>query len=184
MAKTITVDESRCLACKACVVECALAHTSVGTLAKAIESGATLQPRVHVEAVGEFGMPMQCRHCSDAPCVAVCPTEAVKRYRDDGPVLLDQDRCIGCGLCLLVCPFGVIDMSRTGKGMVKCDLCIERTAMGEEPACVAGCPTHALKYQDIEQWLAQRRKQAAEMIAVGAANASDDAESEDGPGQG
>jgi carbon-monoxide dehydrogenase iron sulfur subunit len=151
MAKTITVDESRCLACKACVIECALAHTSVGTLAKAIESGATLQGRVHVEAVGEFGMPMQCRHCTDAPCIAVCPTEAVKRYRDDGPVLLDEDRCIGCGFCVLACPFGAIDLSVSGKGVVKCDLCIARTDAGKLPACVSACPTAALKYDEMEQ---------------------------------
>lgn len=178
MGKMITVDERRCLACKACVIECALAHTSVGDLAKAVESGAKLQPRIHVEAVGEYGTPLQCRHCTDAPCVAVCPADAIKRYREEGPVLLDEDRCIGCGLCMLACPFGVIDMSRTGKGMVKCDLCIERTAMGEQPACVSACHTHALKYEDMEKWLADRRKRAAEDLAQTGDEGDDASENE------
>jgi len=186
MAKMITIDEQRCLACKACVIECALAHSAAGSLAKALENGEPLQARVHVEAVGQFGMPLQCRHCTDAPCVAVCPAEAVSRRSQDAPVLLDEDRCIGCGLCMLVCPFGVIDMSRTGKGVVKCDLCIARTAMGEPPACVSACPTGALKYEEIEQWLARRRKQAAEGLrAAGAvAGPGKSSENEDGPDQG
>jgi len=151
MAKMIIVDEHRCLACKACVIECALAHTSVGTLAQALDSGvARLQPRMHVETVGEFGMPVQCRHCADAPCIAVCPKEALQRRSRDGPVLLDESLCIGCGFCVLACPFGAIDMSVDGKGVVKCDLCAARTEVGKLPACVSACPTAALKYGEIE----------------------------------
>jgi len=185
MAKMITVDGKRCLACKACEIECALAHTRAGSLAEALQAGTPLQPRVHVEPIGEFGMPLQCRHCEDAPCVAVCPTGAIRRLSREAPVLLDQDRCVGCGFCMLVCPFGVIDLSREGKGMVKCDLCIARTEVGEEPACVAACPTGALKYEDIEQWLASRRRQAAGKLSAAAAGAGQAAaETEDGSDRG
>jgi len=147
------------------MIECAMAHTSAGSLAEAISSDDPPQSRVHLVPVGQFGIPLQCRHCEDAPCIAVCPTEAIHRLEDGGPVLLDQDRCIGCKFCLLACPFGVISLSRNGKAMIKCDLCAERTEAGEQPACVSGCPTGALRFEEIEEWLTGRRRQAALRLA-------------------
>lgn len=165
MTKTIIPVPERCLGCKTCEIECALAHASDGTLAEALFSAALLQPRVRVEALGRFGMPMQCRHCDDAPCVAVCPTGALHRTPEAGLVLLDAEACIGCRLCLLVCPFGAIELSRSGRAVVKCDRCLERTGIGQEPACVAGCPTGALRFDEIAAYLRERRRQAAVRIA-------------------
>ena len=180
MAKMIVVKEDRCLGCKACVLECAMAHTQAKTLLEAISAAAPPQPRIHVEPSGEFGMPLQCRHCEDAPCLAICPTEAIHRFSERGPVLLDQERCIGCKFCLMVCPFGVIDLSRDGKAMIKCDLCIERTEAGESPACVAACPTKALEFCEIEDWLARHRRQTVEEIATAKGQAGkDNAERQD-----
>lgn len=164
MAKFIVVDETRCLACKQCMISCALAHSEAETLAQAVTAGTPIQPRVHVEPVGEYGMPMQCRHCSDAPCVAICPTGAIARSADDAPVLIDRQRCIGCQYCLLACPFGAIDMVRDGKAVLKCDMCIELTEAGGEPACVSACPTCALTFREIDDWLKQRRRKAAELL--------------------
>ncbi len=161
MAKIIVVDQDRCLGCKSCMLECAMAHSDAGTLVEALSSQTPPQSRVYVEPAGEFGMPMQCQHCEDAPCIMVCPTEAIHRFSERGPVILDQERCIGCRFCLLVCPFGVIDLSRDGKAMVKCDLCMERTAKGEDPACVAGCPTGAIKFVELDECLRRRRREAA-----------------------
>jgi len=166
MAKVITVDADRCLGCKSCMIECAMAHTQARSLVEAMKADTPPQSRVHVEPIGPFGMPLQCRHCEDAPCIGICPTEAIARLDKDGPVILDADRCIGCRLCMLVCPFGVIDMSRDGKAMVKCDMCIERTQAGELPACVAACPTNAIRYEELDEYLRQRRRQAAERIAA------------------
>jgi len=174
MAKTIIVDPEKCLGCKTCVIECAMAHSSAADLVEALSAASPAdypQPRVHVEPLGAFGMPLQCRHCEDAPCMTVCPTEAIHRFGDSGPVVLDQDRCIGCKFCMLVCPFGVIDLSRDGKAMIKCDQCIELTEAGQEPACVAGCPTKALQYVDVEDYLRERRRDAAAKVAAGAAQA-------------
>lgn len=171
MAKVIVVDEQRCMGCKQCMTECAMAHTQAATLIEALRGGEQPQPRVHVEPIGTFGMPMQCRHCEDAPCVAVCPTGAVYRHSPGAPVLLDVDKCIGCKACVLACPFGVMEMSRSGKAVAKCDLCIHRTAKGQEPACVAGCPTGALEFANMEQWLRERRRQAAQQAATASAAA-------------
>jgi carbon-monoxide dehydrogenase iron sulfur subunit len=76
-------------------------------------------------------------------------------------VLIDKEECIGCKFCLTVCPFGVIDVTRDGKAVVKCDLCIERTKAGQEPACVQACPTGALKLTDEKELAADKRKRTA-----------------------
>jgi len=65
-----------------------------------------------------------------------------------------------------VCPFGIIQISRDGKAMVKCDLCIERTEVGEDPACVAACPTGALEFVELEDWLKDKRRAAASVISL------------------
>ena len=175
MAKYIVVNEQRCLACKSCVIECAMAHSQAETLVEALSADSPPQPRVHVEPLGEYGMPLQCRHCEDAPCIAVCPTEAIRRLDENGPVLIDPERCIGCKFCLITCPFGVIELSRDGKAMVKCDQCIERTQAGQEPACVAACPTGAIQFVELTDYLRQRRRQAAErVVRMPAATAEDD----------
>jgi len=166
MGKAIMVTVEKCLACKSCEIACALAHSKSKVLEEAKQEQPKPRRRVTVEAVGEFGVPMQCRHCQDAPCIAVCPTGAIHRQQVDGPVLIEQEQCIGCKFCLVVCPFGVIDISAPdqvggGKAMVKCDLCIERIKTGQQPACVQACPTKALKLVDEKNLAADRRKRAA-----------------------
>jgi carbon-monoxide dehydrogenase iron sulfur subunit len=165
MGKVITVDIERCLACKGCVIACALAHSQSKVLELAIAESPRPQPRVSVEATGESAVPMQCRHCEDAPCIAVCPTGAINRHGPEDPVLINQDLCIGCKFCLAVCPFGVISLAVDGRAMVKCDLCIERTKAGQEPACVEACPTKALKLADEKDVAANRRHLAAKKLA-------------------
>ena len=161
MTKIIVTHVDRCLGCKSCEFECAMAHTGGQTWAEAIQSETRPQARIHVESADDVNVPIQCHHCSDAACVVICPTQALHRSADDGPVLLDAEHCIGCRMCLLVCPFGVIELSRSGTTAVKCDQCVDRTEAGLEPACVAGCPTGALQYVEATDYLEQRRREAA-----------------------
>jgi len=98
----------------------------------------------------EFSMPMMCQHCEDAPCVDVCPTTASFK-REDGIVLVDKHRCIGCRYCMMACPFKarsfvhepVTDQKAhapRGKGTVEsCTLCVHRVDTGGSPACVEAC---------------------------------------------
>jgi carbon-monoxide dehydrogenase iron sulfur subunit len=165
MSKMIVIDVQECMACRTCEIECALAHTKSKTLEEAMNEG---QPRVNVEAAQEFAVPMQCRHCEDAPCVKICPTKAIHRKDPLSPVLIEQDRCIGCNFCISVCPFGVIEPSYDGQRIIKCDLCFERLETGQEPACVASCPMNALKFVDAEKYVQDKRKDAAEGLAVSA----------------
>lgn len=171
MAKRIVVNVDKCLACKSCELACALAHSQSEVLSEAVAESPRPQRRVTVEAAGGFAVPLQCRHCEDAPCITICPTEAIHRCGPEGPVLVDQDRCIGCNFCLMVCPFGVIEVSNDGKAVVKCDLCLERTKTGEPPACVAGCPTGALKFEEVSKRPAEQRRAAARQVAEAATEA-------------
>jgi len=166
MSKAIVVNIEKCLACKSCEIACALAHSKSKVLEEAVAESPRPQRTVTVEAVGEFGVPMQCRHCEDAPCITVCPTAAIHRHEVNDPVLIDKDMCIGCRFCLVACPFGVIYMMRDGKAVVKCDLCIERTKADQEPACVEACPTKALKLVEEKELAAGKRKRAAQELVA------------------
>lgn len=158
MDKIIVVDIENCMACLGCEVECSIAHSSKGWL-EAIKQE---PPRINVEAVQQYAVPIKCRHCADAPCVKICPTKALNRPDPDGPVLFDQEYCIGCKYCIVACPFGAIAPSHDGKKIVKCDQCIDRLKAGQQPACVAGCPTRAIKFVDAEQYAESKRIATAE----------------------
>ncbi len=167
MSCIIAVDAEKCMACKSCELECAVAHSVARELlAAAVESPA---PRARVTVMGVAGMaiPLQCRHCEDAPCVAICPSQALQKPETSSPVITRAELCIGCKSCVLVCPFGVISMGADGKSVIKCDLCIERLEEGQQPACVVACPTHALSLQEVEAVaIHHRRAAAAEMVAA------------------
>jgi len=161
MRKAIMVNIEKCLACKSCEIACAVAHSKSRVLEEAITERPMPQRRVTVEAAGKHAVPLQCRHCEDAPCITVCPTKAIYRQQAESPVLINPDLCIGCKFCIMVCPFGVIGTSSDGKVALKCDLCIERTKAGQEPACVEACPTGALKLVDEKELAAHKRQLTA-----------------------
>ena len=161
MKGMIVVRVDRCLGCNSCRVACAVEHSASKNLLGAIGESPAPRARVRVEPGPGFAVPLQCRHCEDAPCVLVCPTKALHRNSDQGPVLVEAGRCIGCKFCVVVCPFGVIESSPDGKAVVKCDLCTERTEAGKPPACVAACPTGALVFCEQSQWLKEQRGKAA-----------------------
>lgn len=108
-----------------------------------------------------------CNHCDNPPCVRVCPTKATFKREEDGVVMMDYHRCIGCRFCIAGCPYGARSMNyrdprpfikkinplfptRT-KGVVeKCNFCEERLAQGLLPACVLACQEKALTFGDLE----------------------------------
>lgn len=151
MKGIILIDPKKCLGCKTCELQCALEHSESKVLTQAIYERPLPQSRLNVESAEELAIPLQCRHCEDAPCVKICPSKAMNRPEDNGPVLINNELCIGCKWCILVCPFGVIRIGREGKAITKCDLCFERLQKGEEPSCVQGCPTGALQFKPLEK---------------------------------
>lgn len=148
MRGTIHVDVLRCVKCKRCVIACATEYSKSNTLLEAFEkaqNGDEIKPRITIGLIGELGVPIQCRHCENPQCVAVCPTGALKRLGKEGPVVVTQKLCIGCKHCQVVCHFGVPQFTESGK-VYKCDLCIERLDKDFLPACVEACPTGALEF--------------------------------------
>jgi Fe-S-cluster-containing dehydrogenase component len=95
-------------------------------------------------------VPRLCMQCENSPCTAVCPVGATYRTAD-GVILVDEERCIGCGYCVVACPYGARYLvpagARTPTGVAgvadKCTFCYHRITKGLLPACVEACPTQA-----------------------------------------
>lgn len=171
--KRIVADSSKCMACRACEFACALAHADTDDLLEALFERRA-KPRIYIEAAEGLAVPLQCRHCDDAPCVTVCPSGALARESEAEPVLADQRKCIGCAYCVQACPFGVVvlaqcsggDVPEGGKVVIKCDLCAKRLAEGLQPACVSSCPVGALMFQDVDVCAKRSRELTAARVAV------------------
>jgi len=140
--KIIVTDLKKCVGCHTCELACAVSRSASKNLFQAFLEDPRPATRVRVLKVGSQAVPLQCQQCEDAPCAAVCPTEALCRAGADQPVLFRGELCIGCSSCTLVCPFGAIRRADGGV-MAKCSLCWDRLAEGKPAACVEACPTKA-----------------------------------------
>lgn len=166
MEKSIFILMENCVACKGCEVACAVEHSSDKTLLSALTDNPRPRPRVHVQSAGAYSYPARCQHCQDAPCIAACPMGAMTRHAVTDAVYVNQDKCIGCWMCVMVCPFGSVSTDPVGKKAHKCDYCSDRVLAGLDPACVAACPTKAMIFTTPEAFAAQRQ-QATAMTAAG-----------------
>ena len=139
------INTKRCVGCFACRLACQMKNElePEETFIKydMLERGT--YPSVHAEVV-----PSQCMHCEDAPCQKVCPTHATYTT-DDGVVLVDPERCIGCKYCMAACPYGSrIQIEATGI-IEKCRFCYHDGQVGS-PACVGTCVTGARVFSDLD----------------------------------
>ncbi|MEW6228908.1 MAG: 4Fe-4S dicluster domain-containing protein [Bacillota bacterium] len=138
--KEIFVRLSRCVGCRQCEISCALMHSESHDIHRAVWERPLPRQRVRVtREAGEY-FPLRCFHCEDAPCVEACISGAMRIDEDVGRVYNDTSRCVGCHMCVMVCPYGSIQIHEGEKVALKCDRCPDE----EEPACVRDCPTRAL----------------------------------------
>lgn len=148
MNQFVIADMQQCIGCRTCEIACAMAHLGENPQPLTPEN---FNPRLKVMKTFSVSAPMLCRQCENAPCLNACPNDAI--YNHNGSVQVMQSRCIGCKTCMVVCPYGAIEVvvnhtsSRDGSTHSraqanKCDLCDGRSA---GPACIEVCPTAALK---------------------------------------
>lgn len=163
----MAIDLKRCVGCQSCVIACKAENgTPPGVFWMRVlereEGTYPLARRVFT--------PVRCNHCANAPCEQICPTGATHQ-RSDGIVMVDYAKCIGCGACMIACPYQVryrwdggngyygdgltpyeeVAYAKFQEGTVqKCHFCYHRLDQGLAPACVQTCPTGALLYGDLE----------------------------------
>lgn len=168
----MVIDLNRCVGCQTCANACKMQNNvPMGMLwNRVLTVGAEEIDGVKGEypLVTKKYMPVACQHCENSPCVKVCPVEATYKA-EDGRVLIDYDRCIGCRYCMAACPYNarVFNWSEPVRepghsygdkkvpvrkvGVVeKCSMCKERTDEGLEPMCVVCCPAEARIFGDLD----------------------------------
>ena len=143
----ICIDLSRCIGCHGCVVACKNWNR--------IDAGEKGRIQVADMTTGNYPdvsrwiFPILCMHCEHPPCVSVCRFGATFK-REDGIVVNDPKKCVGCELCTFACPYGVRYIKKESRVADSCDLCSDRIDSGLPPYCVESCPTDALMFGDLE----------------------------------
>lgn len=169
-------DSTKCTGCRACELACFAVHSQqknqVGHTTGTVKVPAF--SRLFVTRADESCMPVQCRHCEDAPCLNVCTRKAIQRI--NRKILVDEQKCIGCKDCMQACPFGAIILAPDEKNdrvvvqsdgitpklfAAKCDLC---TGIEGGPACVQACPHEALRLVSPEKEREEKNIRAAEAL--------------------
>ena len=134
-SKLLIADPKKCVGCKLCQIACSLKKNGVSNPGKS-------RIRIINHNYQNIYVPVSCRHCEDAPCMAVCPKEAIYRDEKLERVMIDYDKCISCRTCVAACPYGAVVFDAEKKRVAKCDLC------DGEPECIHFCEANALDFVD------------------------------------
>ena len=162
-----------CIGCRTCMIGCVVAHEGLHIFEVDPDSY-TFNPKLHMVKTAKISVPVQCKHCENPACLAVCPVSAITQTEKG--VFIDTAKCMGCKSCMTACPFGAIDMVPVaGKFQAdglerivanKCDLC---DGLPGGPACVRVCPTAALqlvKEESLEEAIERKRLEAARSLTA------------------
>ena len=151
MARVLIKDSEKCVGCRICEMACSAKHDGE------INPFRSRLQIVKWDKEGQ-GIPITCVQCQSASCQAVCPVKAIYREEAMDRVMINYDLCIGCRMCVAVCPFGAISFDIQTKRVVKCDLC------DGDPLCVKFCVYEALQYADAYEEIVIKQKVTAEKI--------------------
>jgi anaerobic carbon-monoxide dehydrogenase iron sulfur subunit len=157
--KRIYVIKEKCNGCMSCVVACQKTHADSEFYAPIRDSEPA---RTYLQVVEKSPVPLVCRHCEEPACVKACMSGAMQKDEKTGIVSneFNPQKCVGCWMCVMACPFGVISPKQDGdrKIAVKCDMCVK---IGY-PACVTACPTGAVVYMEDDEFAEYKRQLSAE----------------------
>jgi Fe-S-cluster-containing dehydrogenase component len=165
----MVIDLKRCISCYACQIAC---KSENATPPGVLYAWAFRVERGEYPDTEQVYLPMLCNHCDEPSCVDVCPTGATYKRDEDGIVVVDADKCVGCRSCMMACPYHAryyLDQIRAyypGQGLTpyeevgykrhsagtveKCNFCVDRLGEGLEPACVSNCPAVARIFGDLD----------------------------------
>jgi anaerobic dimethyl sulfoxide reductase subunit B len=146
------VNSDACSGCKTCQVACKDKNDLPAGLHwrrvyEVTAGGWQASGDAWVTTVSAYNLSAACHHCLDAPCIPVCPTEAISKS-ETGIVLIDESACRNCHACEQACPYGAVRFNAVRNTTTKCDFCSDLLDLGEAPACVAACPNRALDFGD------------------------------------
>ena len=134
MYKSLVLDADKCTSCLQCEMACSMQHEGMFNPARS-------RIKVFEFEHGARSIPYTCTQCEEAWCLHACPTNAIVINHDTGAKEVIADKCVGCKVCTIACPYGTINFQAASGKVVKCDLC------GGDPQCAAACPTGAIVYQ-------------------------------------
>lgn len=153
MGKVLMLDYEKCTGCRTCELVCSVKHEGAANPSKS---------RIKVvkwEWEGRY-VPISCQQCIDAPCLEVCPVKAINRDESLNRVFVNQDTCIGCRMCVAVCPFGAMGFNVDTKKVFKCDFC------DGDPQCARFCETKAAQYVEATQVSSTKQVSSAEKLTA------------------
>jgi len=162
------IDVRRCIGCQACTVACIQENAVPEGSFRTVVSTYSVKLTDGTQPAGTYVLPRLCNHCDNPPCIPVCPVGATFK-RDDGMVVIDGDRCVGCAYCVQACPYDARFINHETNKADKCTFCAHRVDAGLLPACVETCVGGARIFGDINDpdgELSRRLKEAQSQLKV------------------